>query len=247
MNRSSRIERILNIASMALIILIGGALGTVFTSGEGIDANSAEAQTEKPSETKSTETKSEPVHGDGAKAEATSEAKPHIRPEKVTRNENGEACVTGAALEDLSAARERLAAKERELAQKEAELKAFETAVKKEFSRIEQARQDLAGVETLKKKENEEKVAKIVETLETMSPKASASLIATLDDALAVTALQRMATPKLAKVMNLLDPGRSSRLTELMAGVVRARSNETASRDVAGLPNRSSAKGGDRK
>ena len=75
MNRSSRIKRILNIASMALIILIGGALGTVFTSGEGIDANSAEAQTEKPSETQSTETKPEPDHGDGAKAEVTSEAK----------------------------------------------------------------------------------------------------------------------------------------------------------------------------
>jgi len=215
MNRTSRIERILNIASMALIILIGGALGTVFTSGDGIDAQSAES-------------------------------KAHAKGEKVTRNENGEACVTGSALEDLSAARERLAVKEKELAQKEAELKAFETAIKKEFARIEQARQDLAGVETLKKKENEEKVAKIVETLETMSPKASAQLIATLDDALAVTALQRMATPKLAKVMNLLDPGRSSRLTELMAGVVRVRSNETASRDVAGLP-KSSAKGGDKK
>ena len=134
------------------------------------------------------------------------------------------ACLAGAAtLEDLRAQRARLAEKEKELSAKEAELTALKAAIQEEFERLEGARSDIARMDELKKKENEEKVAKIVETVEAMSPKAASQMFAQLDEALAVTAMQRLATPKLAKMMNLMEPKRSSRLTELLAGVVRAR------------------------
>lgn len=163
------------------------------------------------------------------------------------------ACVAGnAALEDLRRQRERLAERERELAAKENELKALERAVQEQFAKLDETRGAIARMEGLKKKENEEKVAKVVETIETMSPKSAAQMLAGLDDALAVTAMQRMSTPKLAKIMNLMEPGRSSRLTELLAGVVtggagsaaRARGDRAASNGavVATL----SSKGGEK-
>ncbi|MGZ6369642.1 MAG: hypothetical protein ACXWPM_02795, partial [Bdellovibrionota bacterium] len=60
----------------------------------------------------------------------------------------------------------------------------------------------------------------------------------------------RMDTTKLAKVMNIMEPSRSARLTELLAGVARARrivppitpAVNTTSNDVANP----SAKGGER-
>jgi hypothetical protein len=62
----------------------------------------------------------------------------------------------------------------------------------------------------------------------------------------------RMSTVKLAKVMSNLDPERSTRLTELMAGVVRAKRAvpapasiaSTASNDVAAT---AAMKGGENK
>lgn len=159
-----------------------------------------------------------------------------------------DACVIGAAaIEDMRAQREKIQLREKELAQKEGELKALQGAVQDEFKKLEQLRADMAKVETLKKKENEEKVAKIVETLEGMSPKAASQLLGTLDEALAVTAMQRMSTAKLAKVMNVMEPGRSSRLTELLAGVARVRSvlPQSASNGAAVAADQS-RKGGDK-
>lgn len=155
------------------------------------------------------------------------EKAPEKAPEESTfasaQGEDATSCVTGAAVDDLNRQRERLEAREKELQAKEAELKAAEAGLKEELKKIEEARAEFGRMEDLKKKENEEKVAKIVETVETMSPKPAAVLVAALDDALAVTAMQRISTPKLAKIMNIMEPGRSSRLTELLAGVVRAR------------------------
>ena len=88
---------------------------------------------------------------------------------------------------------------------------------------ISSIRDDLGKIDTARKQENEAKVAKLVETFETMSPKAASVLIATLEDSLAVAAMAKMDTPKLAKIMNTMDPARSAKLSELMAGVVRAK------------------------
>ncbi|NDD93403.1 hypothetical protein EBZ37_15145 [bacterium] len=51
-----------------------------------------------------------------------------------------------------------------------------------------------------------------------MTPKAASQLIATTDERLAVEAMSRMATPKLSKIMNIMEPKRSVRLMELLSG-----------------------------
>ena len=82
------------------------------------------------------------------------------------------ACLAGSAtLEDLRAQRAKLSEREKELNAKEAELTALKAGIQEEFEKLEATRSDIAKLEEIGKKENEEKVAKIVETLETMSPK----------------------------------------------------------------------------
>ena len=91
-------------------------------------------------------------------------------------------------------------------------------------------RDEIAKLDTSHRQQNQEKVAKVIETLQTMSPKASAQMLTTLDDGLAVSAISQMDTVKLSKIMNIMEPKRASKLTELLAGVVRAHS---ASNDAA--------------
>ena len=169
-----------------------------------------------------TDAKTEIKTDEKAEAKAETKAAPvsHI-------SADPNACVAGAsAIEDLNRQREKLQAREKELTAKEAELKSLEKAVKEEFTKLDDARTEFAKAGELKKKENEEKVAKVVETLETMGPKPASAILASLDDALAITAMQRMSTPKLAKILNIMETGRSSHLTELLAGVVRVRGAE---------------------
>ena len=110
-----------------------------------------------------------------------------------------------------------------ELQAREAELKAKERAVDEEYKKVLAAKDELEVLRGGLKKENEEKIAKIVETLESMSPKSSAQLLSTLDEPLAVKAIQRLSTQKLAKVLAGMEPARAARLTEVMAGVDKAR------------------------
>jgi flagellar motility protein MotE (MotC chaperone) len=137
---------------------------------------------------------------------------------------DGGSCLTDpAVLEEIRAQRESLAKSQKELAAKEQELKDREKAMAEELKKVQAIRDEINKTDELRKKENEEKVAKVIETLGTMSPKASAKMLAELDDALAVEVLVKMDTAKLAKIMNLLEPKRASALTEMLAGVTRAR------------------------
>lgn len=142
-------------------------------------------------------------------------------------------------LDEIKKKREEIDQKWKELSAREAELKARETAINEELKKLQETRDDIAKLEDSERKANEEKIARVVETLENMSPKASAQLLSTMDDGLAVAAINQMSTQKLAKVMNVMEPARASKLTELLAGVVRAKHGTasaapvTASRDVA--------------
>ena len=162
--------------------------------------------------------------------------------------------VDPSALEDLKKQRQALQAKEKEIEGREAELRAREQALIEELKKIQEVRNDIGKVDSARKRENDEKVTKLVETFETMSPKAAAQVLASLDDTLAVATIARMATPRLAKVMNVMEPKRSTRLTELLAGVVRVRdiapgkAYSTASDDAAATttPGTGIRKGGEK-
>ncbi len=129
------------------------------------------------------------------------------------------------AVQDLKDKKNELDSKEKALAKREAEISAKEKALKDELAKIEDAQKILEGKKVGKKAQDEEKVNKIVETMESMSPKAAATLIANVDEELALLAMTRISTPKLAKVMNLIEPGKAARLSESMAGVQSARNS----------------------
>jgi len=159
-------------------------------------------------------------------------------------------------IDEMKRHHEELEAKEKELATREAELHARERALNEEMKKISAIRDDLGKIDTARKSENDEKVVKLVDTFQTMSPKAASILISTLDDSLAVAAIAKMDTLKLAKIMNSMEPSRSAKLSELLAGVVRAKStlappvrepaqtSPTNTNDVSGTAN---PKGGNKK
>lgn len=161
---------------------------------------------------------------------------PNESPNQTVLTEHkAEGCIAdSAAIEDLQMRRQEIETKLKEIATKEAELQARENAVGEELKKIQNIRDDIKKSNVLKAKENDEKVSKLVETFETMSPKAAAEMLATMDESLAVAAVGRISTQRLAKIMNLMKAGDSTRLSENLVGV--ARTNEiknTTSVDVA--------------
>jgi flagellar motility protein MotE (MotC chaperone) len=147
-------------------------------------------------------------------------------------------------VEDLRRRRTELEAREKDLQSREAELAAKERAVEEELQKIAQVRSDVEKIESARKKEGDERVTKLVETFETMSPKGASALLATLDESLAVATMSKIATPRLAKIMNSMEPRKSARLSELLAGVVRARGSLSAANAVAATTSQSVKGGG---
>lgn len=134
------------------------------------------------------------------------------------------ACLSDpAVLEDIQAQKDKIAQDRKDLEARETELKAREQALQDELKKLTAIRDDIEKTNALHKKENEGKVAKLIEILEGMSPKSAAKMLAELDESLAVEAVNRMSTQKISKIMNLIEPQKSSRLSELLAGVARSR------------------------
>lgn len=231
---------------------VGGTALTLVVSDTG---KSTQAQAEEHGKEASGhgEAKSE------AKAEAKHDAKPETKAEaahethdaatqaaKPTSRYAASNCLADAsAIEDMKHRKEDLDVRLKALESREAELKARERALTEELSKLQAVRDEISAVEGAKKKENEEKLSKLVETLETMSPKSASQMIVALDEKLAVTAMERMSTAKLAKVMNLIEPAKASRLSELLTGVARVK-KPSASQNGAAVAITQSAKGGDK-
>ncbi|MEK6578213.1 MAG: hypothetical protein AABZ55_03220 [Bdellovibrionota bacterium] len=151
----------------------------------------------------------------------------------VLLQDKPQACIaSSSAVEDIQKRKQELEAKQKDLANRESEIKARELALFEEIKKLERMREQIAGIDQARKAENDTRVKKVVETLETMSPKAASVLLGGLDEMLAVAAMAQISTGRLAKILNIMEPGRSSRLTELLAGVVRAR-GQSASQAVA--------------
>jgi flagellar motility protein MotE (MotC chaperone) len=158
----------------------------------------------------------------------------------MTKSEAVTSCLSDPiVLDEIKKKHEEIDKKWKDLEARETEIKARETALNDELKKLQTARDEIAKIETDHLQANQEKVAKVVETLENMNPKASSQMLANLDQNLAVMAMDQMSTPKLAKVMNLMEPARATKLTELLAGVVRAKHTTnpngvlTASNDAA--------------
>ncbi len=130
----------------------------------------------------------------------------------------GERClVDETALQDLVRQKASLKEQQAVLNKKEEDLKQREIAIQEEIKKIEELRKQVKAASELFEAKNEERISKMVETLEKMSPKAAAVILAQTEDALSVPAATRLSAPILAKVLSAMDPQVSSRLAELMA------------------------------
>jgi len=200
------------------IAVIGFFSGVVMSVFAGDDRGQVQEQAEPSEHTDLTDTTVSSASAPSAAAGDTATVKEPV----IEKTDEG--CLADAAtLEDLKRQKRELEARGRELAARESELKARELALSDEMAKLADARDEIGKADGAKKKEAEAKVTKLVETLESMSPKAAAPLVASLDEALAVQAMSRLSTTKLAKLMNVMDPIRSTRLSEIMAGVTRAK------------------------
>ncbi len=141
--------------------------------------------------------------------------------------------VDPSAIEDLRKRREELDARQKTLAQKEAEIKAKESAIEEELKRLEEMKDLIAVQQGQVDAQTEEKVAKLVETIENMSPKKASELISTVDEKLAIVAMTRISTAKLSKIMNNIEPARAARLSESMTGYLNPRKAATPTAPMA--------------
>ena len=133
-------------------------------------------------------------------------------------------CLTDeVALQDVKAARAELEKLKRDLDKRESELNARAKAVSEELAKLEGLQKDLKTAQGASSAKDEEKIAKLVETFESMSPKSAAAILATLDRSLAVSAMNKVSAQKLGKILSAMPTNKSTELTEALAGVVPAK------------------------
>lgn len=121
-------------------------------------------------------------------------------------------------LTEIKKRRQELEQRQQMLQKKDEDIAVREKVLKEEMKKLEDLRSAMTAQQLVSNAKIEERVAKLVETMQTMSPKASAKLMAEIEEDLAVEAMSRMSTPKLAKILNLIEPTKASILSEKLAG-----------------------------
>jgi flagellar motility protein MotE (MotC chaperone) len=101
----------------------------------------------------------------------------------------------------------------------ENELKAKEAILAEQIKKMETIRSNISQIQENQKREDSEKISKLMETLVTMSPKAAAKVISSIDEKLAVAIMLKTDNQRLAKILNVMDAKNSTRLSEALAGV----------------------------
>jgi flagellar motility protein MotE (MotC chaperone) len=120
-------------------------------------------------------------------------------------------------IQDLEAREQKLKTREAALREREKELESQQAAIKEQVGKLDAYRAEVEGEHAKELAEREEKVNKLIETFESMSPKSAAGVIGGVDDELAVTALSRLTSTKAGKILANLKPDQSARLSEMMA------------------------------
>ena len=152
-----------------------------------------------------------------AKTEAAVPAETVAKKEAPVREREGTCLASEEIIQDLETRENALKQKEVAISEREKELEAQKVALKDEMAKLEATRQEIQGIRGKEIAANEEKVNKLIETFESMSPKTAAAVISKVDEELAVTALSRLTTAKAGKILAAMDATKSSRLSEMMA------------------------------
>src|SRR5206468_3466551 len=92
-----------------------------------------------------------------------------------------------------------------------------EKAIAEELAKLDEMRKKITSQTMELDDKQQEQLGRLVETLEKMSPKNTAKMLGDIDDKLAVEAMTRMSTDRLAKILNVMEPAKSAKLSELLA------------------------------
>lgn len=117
----------------------------------------------------------------------------------------------------------------RALDEKETRLKERERDLDLKIKEMERLREVVSGELENQKKNNEERVNKLVAVFETMTPKSASNVFETLDDWLAVEVLKKMDVKRVAKIMNIMEKTRSAKLSEMLTGYYRPEADRKVS------------------
>ena len=184
---------------------------TADSKGKASDAKTTDAKAAdaKTPEGKVTDGKAAEGKAGEAKEAAVETVKEPVRESKCLASEE--------IIRDLEAREKVLKEKETSIAEREKDIEAQKTALKEELTKLETTRAEIQGIRGKDLAEHEEKINKLIEAFESMSPKSAAAVISKVDEELAVTALSRLTTTKAGKILAVMDPVKSSHLSELIA------------------------------
>lgn len=149
-----------------------------------------------------------------AKSETPATEKVESKPRPAQSND---CLVSEELVQDLEAREKSLKDRESKLVEREKEIESQKNAITEEVNKLDVMRAEIQGIHGKQLAEREEKVNKLIDTLETMSPKAAAGVMSRIDEDLATLALLRLSTLKSGKILTAMDPAKSSKLSELLA------------------------------
>ena len=152
-------------------------------------------------------------------AAAPAEAPAVVKSMEPVLSRDDQCLADPAVVGDLKAQRDLLLKRNQEFEKREEEIKARENALAEQIAKLEALRKEVVGLEDTQKAANEERIAKMVAAVEKMNPKNTAQIIVQIKEPIAINTMSKLSVEKLAKVMNSMEPAKSSRLSMLMAGV----------------------------
>lgn len=188
------------------------------------DQNSSEQNNSEQKNADHAATADEPKTGEkavdpveAAASKASENAANHEQASAAVKRSNSACLTSEESLKDFQAKERSIQAQMTALKQKEEELKSLESSIEAQLAKLDKLQQALTGAAAKEKEEQESKVKRLVDTFETMSPKAAAKVIAELDDQLAAQTLSKLSTTKAGKVLANLNVEKASQLSQIIA------------------------------
>ena len=196
--------RLLPVLMMAVALLFGLKVDGIRDGVSQIRAGVLEAKAETPAKEKPGES--------GAEALAKEPEKPSD-PNDISTMSGSEVAL----LQKLVSRREELESQSRKLETRETLLTAAEKRVEERITKLKEIESSVAALIERFDKQEEERLAKLVQVYESMKPKSAAAIFDQLDMPVLLSVAKRMDEAKMAEVLSKMSPDAAKRLTMEMA------------------------------
>lgn len=129
-----------------------------------------------------------------------------------------ESCIVSElAIEELQQNRKKIDEQRRSLDQREKEIQKKEQAVLEQIKKLQELRNLIHQDQEAQEDKKKQNLAKLIETLLTMTPKAAAQILVNQDPQLSVQMMSAIDAGQLGKILAAMDPMKASQLSQKMA------------------------------